>query len=124
VYTSTITNPTTGKQNAVKVWDINVPALYADLLAGKLTAKSLSLSLLGDDTSYQTMQQTEYGDSANNNWSLAIFEQALDWSIGLKILDFIIACAKAHKRFKSFKVAVTRNGDVFIVRSSTGEVIF
>jgi hypothetical protein len=124
VFTTTIINPSTGRKNVVKAWNINVPALYADLLAGKVTAKGLSLSLLGDDKSYQLMEQTEHGDSASSNWSLAIFEQALDWSIGLKILNFIIACAKLHKRPKTFKVAVNKKGDVFIIRSSTGEVIF
>jgi hypothetical protein len=124
VYTSTIINPKTGKSNKVKMWDINVSALYADLLAGKLTAKGLSWSLLSDDKSYQAMQSTEYGDSSSNNWSLAILEQALDWAIGLKILNFIRACALNHKRPKAFKVAVNRKGDVFIISSINGEVIF
>lgn len=122
MFNTTIVNPTTGRNNTVKGWKVSASALYEDLKAGNVTAKKLSWSLLDDNQSYQAMENSSYGDTQDNNWSLAIFEQGLDWAIGLKILDFIIAIAKAGKKTRDFEVLVTRKGDVFI-RLQSGKLL-
>ena len=119
MYTRTIKNPKTGRNNRVKAWDIDPQAVVAGVTAGAIkTAKDLSWSLLGDEKSYQTMIDTDHGDGQDSNWALNIFENALDWALGMRVLRFIEACRKLKRMPNPFTVVATRKGDVYIIGQS------
>lgn len=110
-----------GKQIKVMTWDVNTDALYAKLKESRIngyvmTAKDISWLYLNDDQSVQYMENTQDGDSAGNNFPLRIFEQGLDWTIGLAIHGFIMAYKKQHgKRLKRFTLAIDRVGCAYIL---------
>lgn len=121
--TSSIVNPKTGKQNQVKTWNI-IPRTILDMMkAGTIkSAKDLSWLLLNDDESIQAMQDQMSGDAAESNFALAVFEQALDYALGIHVLSYIRNAVKIGKLPKPFQVAVNRKGDVFIITAS-GQII-
>jgi hypothetical protein len=75
--------------------------------------------LLNDDQAIQTMRDEEYGDCAQCNFAIAIFEQALDWRLGLTVIQVIRSIVKQTKKLpKPFELAVNRKGDIFVLFSS------
>ena len=115
MYHTTITN----RRNQVRAWPVNPRAVMAKLKSGEWqSAKDISFALLDDDESIQEMQNEEYGDSAQSNFALNIFENALDWTLGLAVINMLKACAAKGKWPKPFSVAVNRAGDVFIIGAS------
>ena len=110
--TITITNPETGRQNACRAWFVEPKKVLVDIKAGA-TAKQISWKLLSDDEAYGEMQATEDGDSARNNFALHIFENALDWGLGLAIIRLMVQAAKLGKRPKPFYILANRKGDIF-----------
>jgi hypothetical protein len=50
------------------------------------------------------------GESADDNLALRVIEEALDWSIGMKVLGLLQAYAKIGKRPKPFTLKVGRGG--------------
>lgn len=115
MYTTRITNPKSGRQVAVKVFE--VPYREALEILNEGGARRLSWHLLDQPHSVAAMQATEYGDSAANKFALNVLENALDWSIGLKVIAFIQALPQMGRttRPKTLRVAVTRGGDVYMV---------
>lgn len=124
MFQDTITNPKTNRQNKVTGWHIDATEVYNNFKNGTFkTARDLSWALLNDDQSIQKMEDEQYGDSGSNNFALRIFEQALDWSLGLTVLQCIDAHIKARKSYpKQFDVLATRKGDVFI-RYTSGRIV-
>lgn len=122
--TLTIINPKTDRQNIVRAWLINPREVVNRIKAGQYrSARDISLALLSDDESIQLMERTQYGDYSRNNFALSIFENALDWRLGLAVLDLIDACIRQYRRLpKPFYVAVNRSGDVFLINKETGRV--
>jgi len=125
--TKTIQNPKTSRQVKVRVWSIETKALMEDLKAGRIkTAKDLSWKLLSEHHSLSAMERSQAGDSAANNFALNVLENALDWSLGMAVLNFIRDCRKQLNGVpKTFEVAASRSGDVFILAQSKsrGEVV-
>ncbi len=117
MYGKTIVNPETGRTNRVRCWRLNPRAAYEDLKANGV--KAFSWKLLSDDQSIQLMEDQEAGDSADTNWSLHIFENALDWALGIRVANFIDLFITHRKALPApFEVAVNRKGDIFIIGKS------
>jgi DNA helicase HerA-like ATPase len=118
MYQKTVINPSTGRENCVLCWKVNPREVLAQSKAGKIkTAKDLSWMLLSDDESIQVVDEEQHGDSSHNNFALSTFENALDWSLGLAILNIMRATPKG-KILKPFEVAANRKGEVFIILSN------
>lgn len=114
-----ITNPKTGRTCNLRAWRVDPKAITAKCREGVFkTAKDISWALLNDDESIQDMQDTEYGDSSRNNSALRMFESALDWTLGLAVLNYIRAFTTQKKFPKSFHVGYNTSGDVFVVGAS------
>jgi hypothetical protein len=121
--TLTIQNPKTGRQLRIRAWQIEPRDVLAKFRAKQWkSAKDISWHLLSHQDSVEEMRETDAGDCARNNWSLSIVENALDWTLGLSVLNFIRGAVKQGKLPKPFHVGCSRSGDVFIVTSS-GRVI-
>jgi hypothetical protein len=115
----TITNPRTNRKNRVVAWDIQPREVLGMVQSGQIgSAQDLSWMLLSDDESIEKMQEEEYGDSAENNFPLRVFETALDWGLGLTVLNFIYGAVADGKMPRPFQVAANRQGDVFIITAS------
>ena len=70
--------------------------------ARKLSWRLLS-QVLNEDESFE-------GEDASSNLGLAIFEQALDWAIGMKVREIIIGCWQRYRRLpKPFTLEVDTN---------------
>lgn len=120
---SSIINPRTGRSNRVRAWDIDVKALWEQIKANQIqSARDVSVMLLNDDDSIQAMVDEEYGDSAECNFALSVFENALDFTLGMAVLWFFQVCCKAGKLPGPFSVVATRKGDIFIVGQKSGHV--
>lgn len=119
MFHTTIINPNTGRTNEVRAWAVNPRAVYDKLRSGEfLDARDISWALLSDDESIQEMQEEECGDEAVRNFGLSVFENALDWGLGLAVLNFIRMFIRKKALPKPFEVAVNRSGDVFIIGAS------
>jgi len=121
MYTQTMENPNTNRNNKFNCWDVSWDAIMAMVKDGK-GAKDISWALLNDDQSIMLMEETQDGDTQRSNFALNIFENALDWGLGITTLNFMKACVKSHKKVKKFTVAANRKGDVFIAYN--GKIIF
>ena len=117
MYYTSIRNPKTGRANRVKAWHINPRAVLDEIKAGA-EARDISWRLLSDDQSIQELQETAY-EEEGSNFGLSIFENALDWSLGLAVVRFIHAFLKYRKCLPApFSVVATRKGDIFCVGKS------
>jgi len=126
MYTKTIINPKTNRKTTLRCWNINPRAILDKCNSEKITAREISWMLLNDDQSIQTMtmQAEEYGDCANMNFSLACFEQALDWRLGIATMNVIRSILKqTGKLVKPFEIGVSRKGDIFAIFQS-GHICF
>ena len=112
-----IVNPKTGRQVMVKVWRVNPSAIMEQMKAGTIkSAKDVSWMLLNDAESIQEMEDTQYGDAASNNFALSVFENALDWSLGIAVLQAMRTYQKQYRCLPGpFSVAATRSGKVFLI---------
>ncbi|RTL26934.1 MAG: hypothetical protein EKK55_06930, partial [Rhodocyclaceae bacterium] len=74
-----------------RVWEIADPkATIRRFTSGELkSVKDLSWELLNERAAIQAMERTEGGESAETNFGLAVFEHALDWSLGLAVFNHI-----------------------------------
>jgi hypothetical protein len=119
MFTTSITNPKTNRSNKVAAWKVAPKKFWPALKSGSLDAKKLSWKLLNDDESVQAMEEQIDGDSAESNFALSIFENALDWAIGLAIINYCNAMIARHKILpKPFTLMVNKKGDVFIETAS------
>jgi hypothetical protein len=117
--TTSIINPNTGKSNKVRVWNIEPRQILAGFKSGEFkSAKDLSWKLLNEKESVKLMEKQLDGDASERNFGLSVFENALDWMLGLKVVTFIEAFLKEKKLPKPFQVAVNKKGDVFIITAS------
>ncbi len=122
MYTDKITNPKTGKQNKCYRWDVDTIKALGILKASDVRA--LSWALLSDDQSLETMERQQDGDAASNNFALSVFENALDWGLGLKVFNYLQAYRNARGTYpRVVRLACNRQGDVFVL-NKTGSVIF
>lgn len=120
--TITIQNPKTSRQIRVRAWDVDTKATLHKFATGEFeTARDLSWALLNDDQAILAVEETQYGDAAENNFGLSIFENALDWTLGLAAIRYMQSAPKG-KRVKPFTVACSRKGDVYIITNS-GQVV-
>lgn len=107
-------NPKTGRAVTMRVWDVDTRKAIDLINSGG--AKALSWAMLSDDESLAAMDDEQSGDSADSNFALNVFENALDWALGLKVIDFLQACKTQFGRYpKRASVACTHSGDVYIV---------
>ena len=60
------------------------------------------------------------GEAATTNFALSIFEKALDITLGLTAFQFIRDRLAIKRCPRTFRVAVTGKGDVFIVVARKG----
>ena len=117
-----VMNPNTNKEIRVRGWHVVPKEVLAWVKQG-LTTKQISWKFLGDKEVEQDMRQEFYGDTAESNLALSVFENALDWSIGLSVLRIIRDTVKTYKKLpKPFEILVSRKGDVF-ARIPSGKVL-
>jgi hypothetical protein len=102
--TMKIANPFTGRQNKFTVLTTTTDDAVAALKQGGIKA-----------VSWMILSQGNVG--ARNT-----FENALDWTVGLIVVDFISQLTKMGKKAKVIRVAVASNGTVLIVRKD-GEIL-
>lgn len=78
-------------------------------------AKDLFYYLLDTHSidSLEVMAETDAGDSARNNMSLAIIENALDWKIGIFVLQMNLACIRAGKAIKKTRIQFDSKGRIY-----------
>ena len=125
--TTTIQNPATKRNINVRVFDVENRVVSDALLAahkdGKtMSAKDISWMLLNQQHSVAAMERTEGGDSAANNFALNVLENALDWSLGIAVLNFRKDARAVWGRVpRTYKVAAARNGDIFVGYESAGK---
>jgi len=106
---------------AARVWETNPRTFIRGLKdTGELSAKGISWALL--EEAADDMESESDGDSAPRNFSLSVFENALDWELGIAYLNALRAYARAKPGYwpKTLSVAVTRSGDVYS-RFGSGE---
>ena len=122
MYQKTIIRPDTKRKVHLKTWKIE-PRTILDFLKDKdKSARDISWLLLNDDQSIQVIENQD-GDQASNNFALAIFEQALDWRLGLAVIAIIRSTLKEFGKLpKPFEIGVTRSGTIFAILH-TGTVI-
>jgi hypothetical protein len=72
---------------------------------------------------WECIQDTEHGDSANNNLGLKILEEALDWRIGLLVLNLMGRVSKG-KRLKPFSLQIGKCGSLTGIFADGREIIF
>jgi hypothetical protein len=115
MYTTTITNPTTGRKNVIRVFPIETRE--AVHIANEKGVKALSWELLDQPESLDTMNAEMGGETARSNFALSVFESALDWGLGMTVVSYLKAFAQKYpgKQPKEVRAAVNRKGDVFIV---------
>ena len=115
MYHTEIRNPRTGRINRVRAWQI-APRAVVDACKAGATARDISWSLLSDEQAYQEMKDTEYGDDGGSNFALGIFENALDFTLGMAVVWMIrLFISQRQKLPAPFSVVATRKGDVFCV---------
>jgi hypothetical protein len=91
---------------------------YAAVAKGR-SLKDLSWQMLNEPLSTKTMMAEAGGDAAENNFALAVFEQALDWRLGIAAWSLIKACVAERKRYpKPFQIALTRGGKIFAIMAN------
>ena len=73
-------------------------------------ARKLSWRLLSQVLNEESME----GEDSSTNLGLAIFEQALDWAVGLKVQSIILGCWQKYRRLpKPFTLEVdTKTGNI------------
>jgi len=117
-----LVNPKTGRESCAKAWTIEPKAILAELKNGTISsAKDISWRMLNEPESIETMEEEGSGDHAGNNFALAAFEHALDWTLGLTALAFIrrtLTQTNGKKIPKPFQVVAFRNGTVCILSAS------
>ena len=79
------------------------------------SVKDLSWKMLSDKKAQAKAAREMDGESATTNFALSILENALDWSLGLAAFRFIRDALAVKRCPRTFHVAVTNKGDVFIV---------
>jgi hypothetical protein len=123
MYTTTFLNPKTGRTNKARAWHIEPRKIWDMVKAGEIKdAKDLSWRLLNDDQSVRSMADQMGGEDAAHNFALAIFEQALDLTLGMRVIGFMNQCVRELKCLpKPFELMVNRAGDVFI-RMPSGKI--
>ena len=119
-----IISPKTNRPVSVRAWRIEPRDVLARFKSGEYkTAQDLSYALLNQSRSVMDMSEGLDGDSAQTNFALCVFDNALDWTLGLAVLNLIRACRKQHNRLpKPFRIAASRAGDVFLIAAS-GKVL-
>lgn len=126
MYKTTITNPKTNRENRLDVYPVNVASVRALLRDGTIkTARDLSWLMLEQDERLGAVSWLDDSDTiqAAESRALRIFEQALDWGLGLAALGFMRAVRKEYNRYpKDFAVGVNGKGDTFIL-DARGNVI-
>jgi hypothetical protein len=115
MYTTTITNPTTGRKNVIRVFPIATKE--AVHIANEKGVKALSWELLDQPESLDAMAAEMGGESARSNFALNVFESALDWGLGMTVVRYIKYYSQLYpgKQPKEVRAAVNRKGDVFII---------
>lgn len=125
MYHASITNPKTERQNNVRVMPITGQAIY-DLLRSKSepSARDISWALLDQPECLDDMSEEMSGDSARSNFALSVFENALDFRLGMAVMHYIKAVRgqTGGRRPAIIRPAVNRSGDVFIL-SKTHSVL-
>ena len=84
------------------------------------SVKDLSWKMLSDKKAQAKAAREMGGESATTNFALSILENALDWSLGIAALRFIRDALTVKRCPRTFRVAVTSKGDVFIVVARKG----
>ena len=119
MYTKSFTNPKTNRVNSMKCWDLDTKSVANVMSAAGGNVKAISWAMLNDEASVQAMEDTQHGDSAANNWALNVFENALDWGLGLAVVGYLRMYKEQFGKFpRRFTIAANRNGDVFCVQKS------
>lgn len=84
------------------------------------SVKDLSWKMLSDKKAQAKAAREMDGESATTNFALNIFEKALDITLGLTAFQFIRDRLAIKRCPRTFRVAVTNKGNVFIVVARKG----
>lgn len=94
--------------------EIRIPVTWeevTEILKTEMDAKALSWNILAKA-------------EKTNSFALRIFENALDYSVGLTIIGFRKALRAIKKKAPKFFVSISKNGDVGIALTECGKVVF
>lgn len=84
------------------------------------SVKDLSWKMLSEKKALAKASREMGGEAATTNFALSIFEKALDITLGLTAFQFIRDRLAIKRCPRTFRVAVTGKGDVFIVVARKG----
>lgn len=114
MYNKTIINPDTGRNNKVRCWDLSARGIFDTLKANGNSARNLGWAILSDDESLKAMEATQHGDSAASNFALNVFENALDFGLGIAAVNVLRVYKEARGKYpKQFTLACNSKGDIF-----------
>ena len=114
MHTQTIINPKTNRKNTVRCWNIETRKVIDILRNGDI--KDISWALLSDSESVTMMQETQHEDSGRTNFALNIFENALDWRLGIAVVNVLKGIKTLTGKYPSkITIAANRNGDIFYI---------
>jgi len=120
--TRTIVNPKTNRNVKVTKWTVDVSSVYEHLkaLGDTGTAKDVSWFIMSDKATIEKMDREQNGDSTSNNFALGVFENGLDWGIGLAFFSYLnwYKSQRNGKRPKTLQIAADRKGRIYIIRPS------
>ena len=119
---TTMLPPNTGKKLTVDTYRVVPRELLAWTRTRRnCTAKHISLYLLGQERSLRKAEAQDGGDTRHNNYALRIFENALDWSLGLAVLK-LLAAYPVGRLPRPFTLGATRKGSI-LVQFPSGKII-
>lgn len=110
-----------GRERRLACWTIKTADVKEAFASKRFkTAKDLGWSMLADKESTARLERdcTKGDDVPGGNFALRVFEQALDWSLGLAATRFITDLAKVRKVAPEFQVGVDRKGETYILLAS------
>lgn len=112
----------TGKTVNLKAFSVNPSEIRAFMKEAKSSddknpIRSLSFEIIS--SAKKLMKAEEYGDSAKTNFALSVFENALDYRLGLAVCSYIDLCAETfNKTPKPFSIGVDSKGNLHIITFS------
>jgi hypothetical protein len=114
-------NPRTARENKVRLFRVAPREIVRRVRTKELlTARDISFFVMSQES---IDEGDEEGDSTETNFALSVFENALDWTIGLAVLEYLRQARSGRKLPKPFEVLVNRSGDVFL-RTFSGKILF
>lgn len=108
-----IVNPTTNREIHVRTFTIKSIDVQNEYKRSK-SAQSVGFMIL--EQAIDLMKDTVDGDSSERNFGLSVFENALDFRLGMIGID-LWKIAIRDKKHKILRIGISRKGDIYSMQS-------